>query len=121
MKNIIEINNIKLQAFHGVLPQERIVGNLYRVDLSITTDFADAMATDQLSDTISYADAAEIVKEEMLIPSQLLELVAGRIVAHLQEKWGDRIKGIDLRIAKIAPPISMDIESCAVHLIIDNS
>ena len=118
MVNKIEINNIKIQAFHGVLPQEHIVGNLYRVDLTITTDFSEAINTDELSDTISYAEAAEIVKEEMLVPSQLLEHVAGRIVRHLQSRWGEKIQGIDLRISKLTPPISMDIESCSVHIII---
>lgn len=118
MKNIIEINNIQLQCFHGVLPQEHIVGNLYRVDLSITTDFSEAMETDELTDTISYADAAEIIKEEMLIPSKLLEHVGGRIVKHLQKIWGNKIQGIDLRISKLTPPINMDIESCSVHIII---
>lgn len=118
MVNKIEINNLKIQAFHGVLPQERIVGNLYTVDLIITTDFQDAMQSDKLDDTISYADAAEVIRQEMLVPSQLLEHVGGRIIKHLQQNWGDKIKGIDLRIAKLSPPIEMDIESCAVHVIL---
>lgn len=118
MQNIIEINNLKIQAFHGVLPQERIVGNLYSVELSVKTDFSQAMLSDALDDTISYAEAAEIVKEEMMIPSKLLEHVGGRIVKHLQDRWGDKVKGIDLKIAKLSPPIEMDIESCSIHIII---
>jgi len=118
MTTKITINNLKLQAFHGVLPQEHIVGNLYSIDLTITTDYSQAMVSDNLEDTISYADAAEIVKEEMLIPSQLLEHVAGRIIRHLQSRWGDRIQGIDLEIKKLSPPISMDIEFCGVHVIV---
>lgn len=117
MQNIIEINNIKIQAFHGVLPQEHIVGNLYSVNLSIATDFSEAMQTDRLGDTISYAEVAEIVKEEMLIPSQLLEHVGGRIIKHLEERWSGKIKGIDLKISKLSPPIEMDIESCSIHII----
>lgn len=118
MVNKIEINNLKIQAFHGVLPQEHIVGNLYTVDLIIDTDFQDAMHSDKLGDTISYADAAEVIRQEMLIPSQLLEHVGGRIIKHLQHNWGDKIKGIDLRIAKLSPPIEMDIDSCSIHIII---
>lgn len=119
MQHIIEINNLKLQAFHGVLPQEHIVGNLYSIDLSLTTDFSEAMATDQLDGTISYAEVAEVVKQEMLIPSQLLEHVGSRIVKHLKNRWGSKIKGIDLRISKLSPPIEMDIASCSIR-IIDN-
>ena len=113
----IEINNLKIQAFHGVLPQEHIVGNLYSVNLSITTDFSKAMSSANIVDTINYAEAAEIIKEEMLIPSQLLEHVAGRIVKHLQDRWGKQILGLDLKISKLSPPINLDIESCSVHVI----
>ncbi len=119
MKNIIEIKNLKLQAFHGVLPQEHIVGNLYSIDLSLTTDFSKAMDNDSLDDTISYADVAETVKQEMEIPSQLLEHVGGRIVKHLKEKWGNKIECIDLRIAKLSPPIGLDIENCSVRIIVN--
>ena len=120
MKNIIEIKNLKLQAFHGVLPQEHIVGNLYSIDLSLTTDFSKAMGNDSLDDTISYADVAETVKQEMEIPSQLLEHVGGRIVKHLKKKWGNKIECIDLRIAKLSPPIGLDIENCSVRIIVNN-
>ena len=114
----IEINNLKLQAFHGVLPQEHIVGNTYSIDISITTDLSKAMYSDNIEDTINYAEVAEIIKEEMNIPSQLLEHVAGRIISHLQHHWGNKILGIDLKILKLSPPISLDIESCSVHVII---
>lgn len=118
MVNKIELNNIKLRAFHGVLEQERTVGNLYSINLTITTDFSKAMLSDKLYDTVSYAEVAEIVKQEMLIPSQLLEHVGNRIIKHIQARWNTQIQGIDLNIKKITPPISMEIESCGIHIII---
>lgn len=118
MTTKIEISNLKIQAFHGALPQEHIVGNSYSIDLTITTDFSAAMVSDNLEDTISYAEAAEIIKTEMLIPSQLLEHVAGRIITHLQARWGNKIQGIDLKISKLSPPVGLDIESCSIHIIV---
>ena len=117
LHSFIEIHNMRMQAFHGVLPQEHVVGNLYSIDCTLEVDFSHAMQTDQLDDTVSYADVAEVIRQEMLIPSQLLEHVAGRIISQLQSRWSQQISHIDLRIAKQCPPITgMEIEECAVHL-----
>lgn len=118
MTGLIEIKNLKMQAFHGVLTQERTVGNLYSIDLSLTTDITKATLSDNIADTINYAEVAELIREEMLKPSNLLEHVAGRIIVRLQALWADKILGIDLCIAKLSPPIGMDIESSRVHIII---
>lgn len=116
MQTSIQIENLRIQAFHGVLPQEHIVGNLYQIDCILTTDFNKAMQTDCLDDTISYAEAVELIKEEMRIPSQLLEHVAGRICQALRSRFGQKLQHIDLRIAKLSPPICADIHACAVHI-----
>lgn len=109
---------MQIQAFHGVLPQEHVVGNLYSIDCILEVDVTHAMQTDQLDDTVSYADVAEVISHEMLIPSQLLEHVAGRIIDQLKSRWSNQIIHIDLRIAKQCPPIAgMEIKECAVHLI----
>ena len=75
----IFLRNVRFHAYHGVLEQEQTVGNDYLVNLTVTYDFSTAMETDELSGTISYADLFELVKEEMAVPSKLLEHVAGRI------------------------------------------
>jgi len=62
MLTTIEIQNLRIHAFHGVLEQEHIVGNMYRIDCTLTTDFSQAMQTDNLDDTLSYADAVEVIK-----------------------------------------------------------
>lgn len=112
----IEIENLKIYAFHGVLPQERTVGNMYQIDCIISTDFSRAMLTDCLDDTLSYADAVEVIQTEMKTSSNLLEHVGGRICKALRSRFGNRIENIDLRIAKLAPPIDADIKTCAIHI-----
>lgn len=110
----IEIQNLKLQAFHGALPQERSVGNLYRIDLSVDADIAQAVVTDRLQHTINYAEVIEVIRTEMSLPSSLLEHVGGRIVGRLLERW-PAITHYDLRIAKLTPPVKADVEACAVR------
>ncbi len=34
LKGYVEIDRLRMQAFHGVLPQERVVGNLFEVSLT---------------------------------------------------------------------------------------
>lgn len=111
----IEIKGLKLQAFHGALPQERTVGNLYCIDLTVQADLTKAMDTDRLEDTLNYATAVQIIREEMTIPSALLEHVAGRIISRLAATWPEALQA-DLRIAKEAPPVGTEVESCAVRI-----
>jgi len=54
----------------------------------------------------------------MKTPSKLLEHVGGRICEALRKRFGSRLQGIDLRIAKLSPPICADIEACAVHIVV---
>jgi dihydroneopterin aldolase len=115
MTSKIEIHNLEIQAYHGVLSQEHVVGNLYSIDLSITTDLSVPMESDELTDTVDYASAVRMIQEEMDQPSQLLEHVAGRILKRIHRTWL-AATGADLRIAKLAPPIEGKVESCAVHV-----
>ena len=52
----IYLKNVRFHAYHGVLQQERIVGNDYVVNLVVDYDFTSAMETDELSATINYAE-----------------------------------------------------------------
>ena len=116
MQTTICINNLHLYAFHGVLEQEHSVGNDYRIDCQITVDFSQAMRTDDVCDTINYAEVVQVITEAMKQPSRLLEHVAGRIIDSLQQRW-PHIQHIDLCINKMKPPIAnADIESCGVRV-----
>jgi dihydroneopterin aldolase len=72
-----------------------------------------AITSDQLSDTLNYADIFNSVKEEMAIPSHLLEHLAGRIVKKIKQKY-PQISRIKIRLAKINPPIEGELQEAAV-------
>ena len=79
-KSTIEINDVRLYAFHGVLEQERQVGGEYSVSICVDYNIEQATLSDNVNDTLNYALLLDIIKREMAIPSNLLEHVAGRIV-----------------------------------------
>ena len=118
----IFLNKLKFRAFHGVLPQERLVGGDFVVTLRIGYPWQQAMTTDDVADTLDYAAVYTLVKTEMGQPSQLLEHVAGRIVKTLFQQF-PAITSIDLWLTKMTPPMGADGEGAGVelHLINDKT
>ena len=110
MKSYIFLDRICFFAHHGVGEQETLAGNEFTVSLRLQVNIAPAMQTDDVADTVSYADVYEAVKAEMKVPSKLLEHVGGRIVKRL---FGDfpQIENIELKLSKRNPPMGADIEA----------
>ena len=77
----IFIDRMRLHAFHGVMEQERRVGADFEISLRVQYNITRAMESDDVADTLNYAELCQLVSGQMSQPSQLLEHVAGR-VAH---------------------------------------
>ena len=110
----IRLKGLKIYAYHGVLPQENLVGAYYYIDLKLKTDFTHAAETDELEDTVSYADIFAVVKEEMAITSKLLEYVCQRIASRIFKNF-PTIEAIDIRLSKENPPMGACAKSIGVE------
>ncbi|MGB0934265.1 MAG: dihydroneopterin aldolase [Lishizhenia sp.] len=113
MKHSIEVNGIKLYAFHGCLPEEEKIGGHYIVDVRVTTDFTKAAIEDNLSKTVDYVDINRIAAEEMAIRSKLIEQVGKRIVDRIKEAV-ENIHSIRVKVTKLTPPINGDVDNVAI-------
>jgi 7,8-dihydroneopterin aldolase/epimerase/oxygenase len=113
MKHTIEVNGIKIYAFHGCLPEEGEIGGHYSVDVMLNTNFTEAAQTDELTKTVDYVDVNRIVCEEMAIRSKLIEHVGQRIINRLKVEI-ENIALIKLKVTKICPPINGDVENVAI-------
>ena len=111
----ILLKDLRFQARHGVGAQETLVGNEFTVNLRLRTDLSKAVRTDDVADTLSYADVFEAVRDEMSRPSQLLEHVAGRIARRLFQDF-PALDAIELKLMKRNPPMGADIDSAGVEL-----
>lgn len=111
----IFLRQLRFHAFHGVLDQERRVGNDYVINVVAECDFAHAMQTDELEDTVNYAEIYRVVKEEMAVPSKLLEHVAGRIGERLFNEFPS-LQSLDISIMKVNPPFGADCEGAGVEV-----
>lgn len=113
MKHTIEVNGIKIYAFHGCLPEEGKIGGNYTVDVMLNTNFTDAALEDNLKKTVDYVDVNRIVNEEMAIRSKLIEHVGQRIINRLKTEI-DNIDFVRLKVTKICPPINGDVDNVAI-------
>lgn len=113
MKHTIEVNGIKIYAFHGCLPEEEKIGGHYSVDVMLNTNFTEAAQHDDLKKTIDYVDINRIVYEEMAIRSKLIEHVGQRIIDRIKSEINN-IEYIRLKVTKICPPINGDVENVAI-------
>ena len=118
-QSFIHIDGIRLHALHGVLPQERTTGNDYSIDTRIGYDISRAMQSDDVADTLNYAEVYNTIKEEMLTPSRLIEHVAGRIANRLMAEHS-QITTIMLRITKLNPPMGADCAGAGVEIHMTN-
>ena len=111
----IYIKGVRFRAYIGVSELERKVGNDYVADLRLRFHIGKAMLTDNVNDTISYADVYDIVKTVMQQPAKLLEHTAYRIAEATIKVFPD-IESIDLNLTKINPPMGADCSGAGVEL-----
>ena len=121
-ESFITLEKVCFHALHGVLPQERKVGNDYLLTLRVGIDVSRAMESDQVSDTLNYAELYELARQEMAIPSNLIEHVAARIAQRVFRQW-PQAASVDLTLTKKNPPMGADCEGASVelHLINDKT
>ncbi len=102
---IIELEGMEFHAFHGCLEKERKEGNTFMVDIHAETEMKKAVKTDDLEKTIDYGRVYDIVAEQMAIPSNLLENVAGRILDAIRKEFKE-ILFCKVRVSKKNPPVN---------------
>lgn len=111
----IFLREARFHAFHGVMPQEQTVGADFTVSLRVAVSACPAATSDELTDTISYADLYEVARQEMAIPSKLLEHVANRIGRHIIDRF-PQVRSVDVMVTKLNPPMGADCAGAGVEL-----
>ncbi len=112
---IIKVENIRVFAHHGCLKEETIIGSDYRVDVVVKANLGESSKSDELSDTVDYVFLNKVVREEMAIPSKLLETVAQRILNRFFNE-DKLISKASVSVSKINPPIGGDVEMVTIKL-----
>ena len=112
----ISLNQLRFYAYHGAMPQERVVGGDYVVDLCLKVDVdSSSYADDKLDGTVNYAEVYNAVAAEMKIPSNLLEHVAHRIASRLLNDYA-KITEVSITVCKQNPPMGASSHGASVQL-----
>ena len=100
----IVLEGMRFYGFHGVNPEERVLGQEYLVDLTVELDLGGAGRSDRLEDTISYTHIYRAVREVMEgEPRNLLEAAAQAIADRVLSDFP--VDSVIVRVKKPHPPI----------------
>jgi|694.fasta_scaffold48492_7 dihydroneopterin aldolase len=115
IEHLVTINDLRVQGYHGCLPEEALIGTEFIVNVWMKTDFSEAAALDDLSKTIDYVAVSAIVFREMKVRSKLIEQVGQRIVDALWQLSAN-LTEIKVEVRKVSPPIGIDVSSVSIWI-----
>jgi 7,8-dihydroneopterin aldolase/epimerase/oxygenase len=101
----IHLRNMAFYGYHGHLKAENALGQRFQIDLSLTTDIAEATRSDDLNDTVDYVTIYTLCREVVEgAHVKLLETVAARIMDRVLQDF-PRVQKVEITIRKPSVPL----------------
>ncbi|MBO8165510.1 MAG: dihydroneopterin aldolase [Brevibacillus sp.] len=108
-------NRMAFYGYHGVFAAEAQLGQRFYVDLELSLDLSRAGSTDDLSDTVNYAEIYEQVKTIVEGERyQLVERLTQRIAEQLLASFP--LAEVKVKVTKPNPPINGHYDSVAIEM-----
>ena len=115
MTQKIQIKGLRVFGHHGVLEHERSEGQYFVIDASIWIDDERGAATDDISNTASYAEIAQLIASNVNSnPVNLLETLSQRLaneVLFAASPWAKKVK---ITVSKPDAPIELYFDTISV-------
>ena len=100
----IQVNGIRAYGYVGYLPEERVLGQWFEVDLTLWVDLTTAGKSDEIEDTLDYREAIAIVKEQITTAKYaLVEKLIGAIAERILTL--KKVERVRVKLSKPAAPI----------------
>ena len=116
MSDLIQIKGIKSFGYHGVLESEKVTGQDFYVDVTLEVDLTRASVTDDVSDTINYAEVTELVVKEITGDRvSLIEKLAGRIADRIKSNY-PQAATVPVTVHKPHAPVNAEFEDISVTI-----
>ena len=109
---LITVEGIRVFAHHGHLPEEAVLGGHFIVNVWVKADTDEVEKTDDLNDTVDYVKIIEIVKQQMAIRADMIEVPAKRIVDAILPLH--KVHKVTVEVEKIQPPIDASFDKISV-------
>ncbi len=110
----ISLEQLQFHSPIGFYKEERILGNEFSVDIDIQIEEGKSSIS-QLTETIDYAQVYDLIKKEMAKEERLIETVAQNCIQNIKKQW-ESIKGIEIIIRKLHPPLQGEVGCAKVTL-----
>lgn len=112
----IIIKNLEVFSYHGVNPEEKILGQKFLVDVTLYTSIKKAGCDDNIESTISYSKAIKLLKKLMQEDKyNLLEKVATNLARGLFCEF-KTLKKVKICLKKPMAPIDAHFDYVAVKI-----
>ena len=116
MADLIRITGIKGFGYHGVFEAERANGQDFYVDVELEVDLTRASVSDDVKDTINYAEVTDLVVEEITTnPVSLIEKLAGRISERIKFTFA-QVARVTVTVQKPQAPVAADVKDISVTI-----
>jgi len=116
MPDLIEIKGIKSFGYHGVFESEKIAGQDFYVDVLLELDLTRASVTDDVADTVNYAEVTDLVVEEITgEPVSLIEKLAGRIAERIKSSYL-QVSSVSITVHKPQAPVNAQVSDISVTI-----
>jgi dihydroneopterin aldolase len=114
MEKII-IKGLKLYAYHGVNPEEKVDGQNFILDITATLNADTAKQSDNVDDTVSYAKIIKTVRAVFTEKSyDLIETAANKVGVSVMQAY-PRLDSVTVLLMKPEAPVKADFEYVAVE------
>jgi dihydroneopterin aldolase len=101
---LIHLNHLEFFGYHGILPEEKILGGNFIVDAEISfREHEDVIHS--IKHTIDYGDIFMIIQRRMLNPTPLLEEIVMDIGVTIKQQF-EQVSSISISLKKLHPPIA---------------
>lgn len=112
----IVMSSMSFYGYHGVLPQERELGQQFVVDVELQLDLRRAGESDDPGETVSYAEVYEVIRQVVTgSPCKLIETVAEQIAFKLLQQFD--VQQVLVRVKKPAAPVPGQFSYMAVEIV----
>ncbi len=111
----IIVKGLKLFAYHGVNPEEKVDGQNFVLDITAELDTKKAQYSDNVDDTVSYAKIIKTVRAVFTEKSyDLIEAAANRVGVAVMQTYPE-ISRVTVLLMKPEAPIKAEFEYVAVE------
>ena len=111
----IIVKGLKLFAYHGVNPEEKVDGQNFVLDITAELDTKKAQYSDNVDDTVSYAKIIKTVRAVFTEKSyDLIETAANKVGMAIMETY-PALNSVTVLLMKPEAPIKAEFEYVAVE------